>query len=219
MPWILFFFLFSQRLSAAEPAYEAGRIGERHAWTLYQQPYDKANYGHVFEWSRAVLGQQSTFCLEIDAETHGEHFSRVMDDYNCPEMALDFLWTAPSSEGASRCVQVDKKTKGRSFIRAAQDGQCSKPPVLYEWARALASSSPVCFEVDASTEGRKYRHATDSLHCPQKLDVEAAYGKKEPILADVPVPKIQSRSPASIPVPTEVEKSELEELEDLIYHR
>lgn len=200
-------------------------LGDRFEWTLYQQPYSKSNYGHRFEWGKPGLSMVSV-CFELDSETGGARYRKMVEDAYCPRYETRYRWDTPDDHHNSRCLKVDAETNGQRFSRVVDRQQCSIPPTLYRWEEKTASGLPRCVEVDLATRGREFRRPVREHLCPKILDVEVAFGHKLPRLDPDPAPSIapelrrdKGRMPASIDTVYEgKDKTFWENPEDLIEH-
>jgi hypothetical protein len=193
--------------------YFGTRTGDHYEWTMYQQDYARVNYGHRFEWTKTGLSNMSV-CVEVDPETGGSRYRALVDEAYCPKMETAFRWMIPFEGQTSRCVEYDKQSGGQHFSRLSDNSRCAKPAVTYVWSKKYESARPDCNEVDLATEGRQYRRPARDYFCAKTLNVQVAYGRKQPYLP--------SRAPASVARPESrpaiVDKKFWEDPEDLVDH-
>lgn len=189
-------YTFSKTSKLHTDEYMEYRIGDRFEWTLYGADYSKLGYGHRFEWGKNGLSVMSV-CMEVDGETGGSRYRNIVDEAHCPKFESAYRWYVPYEGQVSRCLKVDKLTNGGRFSRIVDNARCVKPETIYMWEKKYSTSQAECLEVDGETLGKIFRQpARRSDLCTKTLNVDVAYGRKEPYMPRAAA----SRSPASIPV-------------------
>ena len=204
---------FSKTNAAHTDDYFGYHSGDHYEWTTYQRDYSRVNYGHRFEWTKAGLSRMSV-CVEVDSETGGSRYRGLAEEARCPKFETAFRWYIPFEGQTSRCEEFDKLTSGQRFSRITDDRKCPKPALTYVWTKKFETARPECAEVDADSEGGHYRRPARDHFCEKTLNVQLAYGRKQPYLP--------SRSPASVAQPVskhlDIDPKFREEPEDLVDH-